>query len=58
MMLLACLFVFGAAQAQAQVIWQDDAGYVEVLSTPIRGEEWLFLPSGTNLSALKLSANG
>lgn len=58
MLLLACLFVFWAAQAQAQVIWRDDGGHVQVVSTSIGEEEWLFLPSGTDLSSLLLSSNG
>ena len=44
--------------SQAQVTWHDPAGKVEVHSVTLQEEEWLFLPSGSDLTALKLEENG
>lgn len=56
--ILACALFCCAAAAQAQVVWQDDERQVEVVSVMIDGEEWLFLPSGADLSAMSLRVNG
>ena len=55
-LMFALLFVL--LPAEAEVIWHDASGKVEVVSTTIRDEEWLFLPSCADLSALKLTAGG
>ena len=57
-LLALCVLVLSVSGAQAQVIWQDQSGQVEVVSTVIDDTEWLFLPSGTDLSALGLTVDG
>ena len=44
--------------AQAEVVWRDPANMVEVRSVTLQGEEWLFLPSGSNLHRLHLEQDG
>ena len=44
--------------SHAQVIWHDPARTVTVHSVTLDEEEWLFLPSGSDLSALQLEQDG
>lgn len=57
-MILVMAALFMPLCASAQVTWQDPGAAVEVHSVTLQGEEWLFLPSGSDLSALKLIHNG
>ena len=53
-LLLAALLCLMMPAARAQVRWQGADGLVWTDSVTIGQEEWLFLPSGTDLSALSL----
>ena len=53
-LLLAALLCLMIPAARAQVRWEGADGLVWTESVSIGQEEWLFLPSGTNLSALSL----
>jgi len=53
-LVLIC-FVF---PAQAQVVWHSPAQEVQVAAVTILEENWLFLPSGSDLTQLSLTVNG
>lgn len=55
-LLLVLLCLSGAAQAQ--ILWRDASGSVTVTAALVQDEPWLFLPSGTDLHALTLEADG
>lgn len=55
-MLLLCSLLI--VPAHAQLLWQDESGTVEVAACEILEEQWLFLPSGTNLEKLRLQVDG
>jgi len=54
LLIVLCAPVF----ACAAVIWHSPEGNVQVHSVELQGEEWLFLPSGSNLKALQLEMAG
>ncbi len=59
LLIVALLCTLGVIlPAQAEVVWHDPTCTVEVRSAVLDGEDWLFLPSGSDLSALLLEQDG
>ena len=57
MLVILATLMLWAISARAQVIWHGP-GDVTVSSCMLQDEDWLFLPSGTKLAQLELTASG